>query len=85
MKYDNLATMFYAKREEMGSHTGYMYKSAEQWHSVSFKDAVDRAEKISAGLASIGIKSRHSRQHQLDCEFGHSPQRAGQITYCRST
>lgn len=56
MKYSNLAEMFYAKRKEMGSHIGYKYKSDEQWISVSFNDAVDRAEKISAGFASIGIK-----------------------------
>lgn len=55
MAYKNLADMFFQKRQTLASNTAYMYKKEGNWESVSFKDAVDRAEKISAGLASLNI------------------------------
>ncbi len=56
MKYKNLADMFFKNREAHGSKTAYMYKKDGEWVSVSFKDAVDKAERIAAGLASLGVK-----------------------------
>ena len=56
MKYKNLADMFYSKRRDFPSHTAYKYKTKGQWISVSFKEAVDRTEKIAAGLAAAGIR-----------------------------
>ena len=55
MKYQNLAEMFFEKRSTMPDHIGYMYKDQGQWKSITFKEAGDRAEKISAGLASVGV------------------------------
>ena len=52
----NLADMFFQKRKSHASHVGYMYKKDERWHSVTFEEAVNKAEKIAAGLASLGIK-----------------------------
>ena len=56
MKYKNLADMFFKNRDAHGSKTAYMYKKDGNWVSVSFKEAVDRAERIAAGLASLGVK-----------------------------
>ena len=56
MEYKNLADMFFKKRDKFGSKTAYMYKKDGKWVSVSFKEAVDRAERIAAGLASLGVK-----------------------------
>ncbi len=55
MKYKNLAEMFFSKRQEMPDKTGYMFKAGGEWQKVSFKEAVDKAEKIAAGLASLGV------------------------------
>jgi len=55
MKYKNLAEMFFSKRQEMPDKTGYSYKSGGEWREVTFREAVDKAEKIAAGLASLGI------------------------------
>ena len=56
MEYKNLADMFFKKREMFGDKTGYMYKQDGEWVSVSFKEAVDRAERVAGGLASLGVK-----------------------------
>ncbi len=56
MTYQNLAEMFFRKRKDLGSKSGYMYKKDGSWISITWKDAVDRAENLSAGLASLGVK-----------------------------
>ncbi len=56
MEHKNLADMFYSKRKNFTDHIAYRYKKDDQWISVSFKEAVDIAEKISAGFADLGIK-----------------------------
>lgn len=56
MVYKNLGDMFFRKREDFASKIGYMYKQDGSWVSVTYKEAVDRAEKIAAGFASLGIK-----------------------------
>ncbi len=58
MKYQNLADMFFEKREEMPAKTAYMMKVGNDWKSVSFKTAVDQAEQIACGLATLGVTSR---------------------------
>ena len=55
MKYPNLGKMFLSKRTELPDSTAYRYKKQSQWVSVSFKEAVDEYEKISAGLLELGI------------------------------
>ena len=56
MKFKNLGDMFFSKRKTYPEKTAYMFKQEGTWQEVTFKDAVDRAEKISAGFASLGIK-----------------------------
>ncbi|MBN2423616.1 MAG: long-chain fatty acid--CoA ligase [Calditrichaceae bacterium] len=56
MKYKNLADMFFQKRMQMPELTGYMFKKGNQWIKVNYKDAVDRAERIAAGLIQLGLK-----------------------------
>lgn len=56
MVYKNLGDMFFQKRQKLGSKTAYMYKQSGEWISVTYKEAVDWAEKIAAGFASLGIK-----------------------------
>lgn len=56
MQYKNLGEMFFHKRKIFADKTAYMYKTGDQWTEVSFKQAVDRSEKISSGFASLGIK-----------------------------
>ena len=48
--------MFFSKRKTYPEKTAYMFKQEGTWQEVTFKDAVDRAEKICAGFASLGIK-----------------------------
>ena len=55
MKYLNLADMFFSKREHLGDHTAYKYKKDGEWKSISFLEATETAEKISAGLHKFGI------------------------------
>lgn len=55
MKYKNLAEMFFSKREEFPDKVAYSFKKDGIWHELTFKEVVDKAEKISAGLASLGI------------------------------
>jgi len=52
----NLADMFFQKGKSHAAHTGYMYKKDDHWHNVTFQEAVNRTEKIAAGLASLGVK-----------------------------
>lgn len=47
--------MFFQKRNTLASKTAYMTKEEGKWISTSFKDAVDQAERLSAGLASLGV------------------------------
>ncbi len=56
MGFQNLGEMFFDKRRSMPDKVGYMFKEDGQWKSITFKEAVDWAEKIAAGLASLGIK-----------------------------
>jgi len=56
MKYKNLADMFYSKRQNFADHIAYRNKLGGQWKAVTYKEAVDMAEKISAGFADLGIK-----------------------------
>jgi len=56
MDYLNLADMFFRKRQDFPSKTAYQFKIDKQWKSFTFKEAVDQAERISAGLAYYGIK-----------------------------
>ncbi len=55
MKYQNLAQMFFEKRDTFSDKPAYMYKEGGKWISITFKDAVDKCEKIAAGLASLGV------------------------------
>ncbi len=48
--------MFYSKRENYSDHIAYRNKKEGQWIGVTYKEAVDIAEKISAGFADLGIK-----------------------------
>jgi long-chain acyl-CoA synthetase len=59
MDYLNLADMFFRKREDFPSHTAYRYKKEGQWISLTFREAVDQAERLSAGLAYYGVKKGH--------------------------
>jgi long-chain acyl-CoA synthetase len=56
MKFKNLGDMFFSKRNTWPDKTAYMFKKEGTWQEVTSKEAVDRAEKISAGFASLGIK-----------------------------
>ena len=56
MKFKNLGDMFFSKRNTYADKTAYMFKKEGVWQEVIFKEAVDKAEKISAGFASLGIK-----------------------------
>jgi long-chain acyl-CoA synthetase len=56
MDYLNLADMFFRKREDFPFHTAYRYKKEGQWISLTFKEAVEQSEKISAGLAYYGVR-----------------------------
>jgi len=56
MDYLNLADMFFSKRQNFPSHTAYRYKKDGQWVALTFKEAVEQAEKIAAGFAFYGIK-----------------------------
>ncbi len=56
MRYSSLGQMFFEKRQTMPDKVAYMYKQGGKWHEMTFKEVGDWAEKISAGLASLGIK-----------------------------
>ncbi|NOX90712.1 MAG: long-chain fatty acid--CoA ligase [Calditrichaeota bacterium] len=56
MRYQSLGEMFFDKRQSMPDKVGYMFKEGGKWRNVTFKEAVDWAERISAGFASFGIK-----------------------------
>ncbi len=56
MGYQSLGQMFFDKRKSLPDKTGYMYKEDGKWKSVTFKEAVDWAEKLAAGLASLGVQ-----------------------------
>jgi long-chain acyl-CoA synthetase len=56
MKYANLAEMFFSKREEFSDHIAYRFKKDNIWHSMTFGEAIQKAEKITSGFASLGIK-----------------------------
>ncbi len=55
MNYLNLADMFFTKRQDFADHPAFRFKKDGQWNTMTFKEAVDQAEKISAGLAYYGI------------------------------
>jgi len=56
MHFTNLADMFYSKRQQYPDHIAYRYKSAGKWLEVNFAKAVDTAELLSGGFASLGIE-----------------------------
>ncbi|MBN1406598.1 MAG: long-chain fatty acid--CoA ligase [Calditrichaceae bacterium] len=56
MKFKNLGDMFFSKRNTYADKTAYMFKKEGSWQEVTFKEAVDKVEKISAGFSSLGIK-----------------------------
>lgn len=56
MKYKSIGEMFFAKRTESPDKIAYKFKEGGEWKSINFKDAVDKGEKIAAGLSSFGIK-----------------------------
>jgi long-chain acyl-CoA synthetase len=56
MKFKSLGDMFFSKRNTYADKTAYMFKKEGAWQEVTFKAAVDKVEKICAGLASLGIK-----------------------------
>ena len=56
MKYTNLAEMFFSKQNEYSDHVAYRFKQNGQWQSMTFGEAIRKAEKIAAGFAALGIK-----------------------------
>jgi len=56
MKYSNLAEMFFSKKNEYSDHVAYRFKKEGQWQSMTFSEAIEKAEKIAAAFASLGIK-----------------------------
>ncbi len=60
MDYQNLAEMFFHKKESHSTHTAYMYKKQGIWYTVSYREAVEQAEKIAAGLSRLGIGANHT-------------------------
>ncbi len=56
MRYKSLGEMYFDKRTSMPDKVAYMYKKGGKWHKLTFKEVVDWAENISAGLASLGVK-----------------------------
>ncbi len=56
MAYKNLADMFFQKRNALASKTAYVTKEQGKWISVTYKEAVDEAERMAAGLASLGVE-----------------------------
>jgi len=56
MDYLNLADMFFRKRQDFPKRSAYRFKKDGQWKSLTFTEAVDQAEKFSAGLAYYGIQ-----------------------------
>jgi long-chain acyl-CoA synthetase len=56
MDYLNLADMFFRKRQDFPTNSAYRSKKDGQWKAMTFTEAVDQSEKLSAGLAYFGIK-----------------------------
>jgi long-chain acyl-CoA synthetase len=56
MKYNSIGAMFFAKREELPSGIAYKLKSGGEWKSVTYEEAINRGERLAAGLQSLGIK-----------------------------
>jgi len=56
MHFTNLAEMFYTKKQTYPEHIAYRYKSEGKWIAVNFKKAVETAELLSGGFASLGIE-----------------------------
>ena len=56
MRYSSLGEMFFEKRQSMPDKVSHKFKKDGQWHELTFKETVDWAENISAGLASLGVK-----------------------------
>jgi len=48
--------MFYSKKQFYPDHIAYRYKSKGEWIAVNFKKAVETAELMSGGFASLGIE-----------------------------
>ncbi len=63
MKYKNIADMFFQKRDDFPEKTAYQYKKDGQWISLTFKEAVDMAEKLAAGFTSLGMKKGDRISH----------------------
>lgn len=56
MTYQNLAEMFFDKRDQLPHKAAYRYKKEGRWISVTYKQAVDQAERIAAALLKAGLK-----------------------------
>jgi long-chain acyl-CoA synthetase len=56
MDYLNLADMFFSKRQDFPTNTAYRFKKDGQWKALTFAEAVEQSEKLSAGLAYYGIE-----------------------------
>lgn len=56
MSYQNLAQMFFTRRNERPDKAAYRYKKEGQWISVTNREAIDRTEQIAAALMSNGIQ-----------------------------
>ncbi len=56
MTHQNLAQMFFNKRDQLPDKAAYRYKKNGRWISVSYKEAADQAERIAAALLKAGLK-----------------------------
>jgi long-chain acyl-CoA synthetase len=56
MEYKNLADMFFSKRETMGQKPAFSFKEKGEWKEFTWEVVVEKAEKLAAGLAQLGIQ-----------------------------
>ena len=54
--FPNLVTMFFTRARENGDKPFLWAKIADQWRSISWKEAAHRVASLSAGLTAIGLK-----------------------------
>lgn len=54
MKFKNLGDMFFSDKDP--EKLAYKYKKDGEWISVSFREAMDKVEKLAAALISLGIQ-----------------------------
>lgn len=58
MTYQNLAQMFFSKRDQIPEKSAYRFKENGNWSTVTYKESVDQCEQIAAGLLNLGIQPR---------------------------